>query len=85
MTTINLECHNRCFGYARVSTDDQDLSLQIDALIRFGIDGGDIFSDKVSGAKEDRAGLSKCLNTLPLEIHCSFGDLIGWAAPCVTS
>lgn len=25
---------NRCFGYARVSTDDQNLSLQIDTLIR---------------------------------------------------
>jgi len=54
----------RCFGYARVSTDDQDLSLQIDALIRFGIDADDIFTDKISGAKEDRPGLSKCLNTL---------------------
>ena len=64
MTTINPKSHNRCFGYARVSTDDQDLSLQIDALIRFGIEPGDIFTDKISGAKEDRPGLSKCLNSL---------------------
>ncbi len=28
---------NRLFGYARISTDDQNLSLQIDALIRFGV------------------------------------------------
>lgn len=26
------------FGYARVSTDDQNLSLQIDALTHYGID-----------------------------------------------
>lgn len=26
------------FGYARVSTDDQNLSLQIDALAHYGID-----------------------------------------------
>ncbi len=64
MTSNNPSIRNRCIGYARVSTDDQDLSLQIDALIRFGIDSGDIFTDKISGAKEDRPGLSKCLNTL---------------------
>jgi len=64
MATNDLPIRIRCFGYARVSTDDQDLSLQIDALIRFGIDADDIFTDKISGAKEDRPGLSKCLNTL---------------------
>lgn len=32
------EIKNRCFGYARVSTDDQNLSMQIDALIRFGVE-----------------------------------------------
>lgn len=55
---------NRCFGYARVSTDDQDLSLQIDALLRFGISSDDIFTDKMSGAKEERPGLTACLDTL---------------------
>ena len=57
------ECR-RCFGYARVSTDDQDLSLQIDALLKFGVDESDIFTDKVSGAKEERPGLRQCLGTL---------------------
>ena len=54
----------RQLGYARVSTDDQDLSLQIDALTRHGIPKSAIFKDKVSGAKADRPGLAKCLATL---------------------
>ena len=40
------------FGYARVSTDDQNLSLQIDALTHYGIDK--LFQEKVTGAKKDR-------------------------------
>ncbi len=35
------------FGYARVSTDDQNLSLQIDALTHYGIDK--LFQEKVTG------------------------------------
>ncbi|MCA9075826.1 MAG: recombinase family protein [Planctomycetaceae bacterium] len=55
---------HRRFGYARVSTDDQDLSLQLDALIRFGVNQADIYRDRMSGAKEDRPGLAKYLTTL---------------------
>ncbi len=54
----------RLFGYARVSTDDQDLSLQINALTKQGIPTKAIFMDKVSGAKTDRPGLNECLETL---------------------
>ncbi len=54
----------RSIGYARVSTDDQDLSLQIDALTRQGIPESAIFMDKVSGAKTERPGLTKCLEAL---------------------
>ena len=64
MNESKLSIRNQCFGYARVSTDDQDLSLQIDALLRFGVDQSDIFTDKLSGAKEKRPGLTKCLGTL---------------------
>ena len=56
MNDSKLATNNRCFGYARVSTDDQDLSLQIDALMSYGVDQSDIFTDKISGAKEGRAG-----------------------------
>ncbi len=54
----------RILGYARVSTDDQDLSLQIDALEKHGIPKSLIFTDKLSGAKDDRPGLRKCLDSL---------------------
>ena len=54
----------RSFGYARVSTDDQNLTLQIDALTKHGIPKSHIFMDKLSGAKSDRPGLAKCLDSL---------------------
>ena len=49
-------------GYARISTEDQSLDLQIDALRRAGC--GRIFEDIGSGADCDRPGLLKALGTL---------------------
>ena len=54
----------RLIGYARVSTDDQDLSLQIDALVGLGVQQEHIFTDKISGAKSERPGLDDCLANL---------------------
>ena len=56
--------NGRLFGYARVSTYDQDLSLQLDALTKHGVPTAHIYRDKMSGAKCDRPGLAKCLALL---------------------
>ena len=47
-------------GYARVSTDDQNLDLQLDALTRAGCER--VFTDHgVSGATIEREGLSQAI------------------------
>jgi DNA invertase Pin-like site-specific DNA recombinase len=46
-------------GYCRVSTRDQSLDLQIDALKKAGCEK--IFAETGSGAKSDRAGLVEAL------------------------
>ena len=55
---------NRIVGYARVSTREQDVQLQIDALEKAGCLKNDIFIDCISGAKTQRPGLEKCLEQL---------------------
>lgn len=47
-------------GYARVSTIDQDLALQLDALRGAGCER--VFEDKESGAKSERPGLAAALD-----------------------
>ncbi len=49
------------FGYARVSTMEQSLALQLDALLKEGIPQKNIYPDKVSSTKEVRKSLSKLL------------------------
>ncbi len=58
-------------GYARVSTTDQHLDLQTDALHAAGCER--LYTDTVSGAKVDRPGLAAALTT------CRPGDtLVVW-------
>jgi DNA invertase Pin-like site-specific DNA recombinase len=52
------------FGYARISTDTQKIDLQIDALLRAGVEKENIYTDVSSGAKRDRPGFDKLLSML---------------------
>jgi DNA invertase Pin-like site-specific DNA recombinase len=49
-------------GYARVSTWDQNLELQLEALNKAGCKR--IFTDKLSGAQVERPGLREALSHL---------------------
>ena len=49
-------------GYARVSTLDQNLELQREALTNAGCPK--VFEDKVSGTRADRPGLAKAMEML---------------------
>ncbi|MWJ38216.1 recombinase family protein [Clavibacter michiganensis] len=49
-------------GYARVSTDGQDLTAQTDALLALGVPAERVFTDKgMTGTKRDRPGLKSAL------------------------
>ena len=52
------------FAYCRVSTAEQNLDRQIEALIAAGVDERNIYMDKISGAKESRPELDKLLSVL---------------------
>ena len=43
---------NYVFGYARVSTESQNLDRQIDALKKYGVDI--IYNEKMTGTKRER-------------------------------
>lgn len=49
-------------GYARVSTIDQNLGRQLDALHEAGVDDNRIFTDKFTGTTSEREGLQSMLN-----------------------
>lgn len=53
---------NKVFGYARVSTIDQNLDTQVDALQKYGCD--EIFKDKITGVLTTRPALDDMLSKL---------------------
>ena len=48
----------RLFGYARVSTSQQSLDIQIQSLKKEGVKNSRIFTDKLSGKDTERNGLN---------------------------
>ena len=50
---------NYIFGYARVSTEQQNLDRQIDSLKKYGCDV--IYNEKITGTKRQRPELEKLL------------------------
>lgn len=58
------------FGYARVSTDDQKMDLQIDALKKHGVKEDDIYQENISGRTTNRPQLNECLK------HLRKGDIL---------
>lgn len=51
-------------GYARVSTDGQNLDRQIDALKAVGVDSRVLYQEKITGTKKDRPELQRMLKEL---------------------
>ena len=62
MPFIALSNKHMLIGYARVSTQEQNLDLQLDALTKAGCEK--VFDDKISGSRTERPGLSKLLEML---------------------
>ena len=60
----------RLIGYARVSTDDQDLSMQVEALRKHGVMEVNLYTDRKSGATLRRPGLEAAL------LDCRYGDVL---------
>lgn len=54
----------KIYGYARVSSTDQNLNRQIDSLISYGVKPCNIFTDKISGKDFDRNGYLQLITNL---------------------
>ena len=54
----------KLMGYARVSTIEQRLDLQRDALVRAGVSPCDIYVEQVSGASKRRPSLDRLMKAL---------------------
>lgn len=57
----------KLFGYARVSTVEQNLERQLDILKEFGVQEADIYTDKISGTKFSRPALDELQKILRTE------------------
>ena len=62
-------------GYARVSTDGQNLDRQIDALMAAGVSKKHLYCEKMTGTKLDRPELNRLINDLEAEDIVVIADL----------
>jgi DNA invertase Pin-like site-specific DNA recombinase len=69
-TSIAPVTTGRLIGYARVSTNDQDLRAQTEALEKAGIHPDNVHADKMSGVSRRRPGLEAALK------DCVAGDTL---------
>jgi DNA invertase Pin-like site-specific DNA recombinase len=60
----------RLFGYARVSTSQQSLDIQVNALKEAGVKASRLFTDKMTGTTANREGLNL------LQVKVEEGDVI---------
>lgn len=67
------------FGYARVSSKDQNLDRQLAALREKGVPAGQIYTDKLSGKDFDRPGYRRLLRKIGAgdEIYIKSIDRLG--------
>ena len=73
------------FGYARVSTAEQNPDHQIDALVRAGVAAKDIYVDRASGAKASRPELDTVLRMLGMATRSrSHGSTASAAQSCTS-
>lgn len=55
---------NKIFGYARVSTKEQNLERQLESLKKYGVNEREIIIDKISGKNFNRPGYLNLKNNL---------------------
>lgn len=54
----------KMYGYARVSSKEQNLNRQLDALAEFGVADDMVFADKASGKNFERLEYKRLISTL---------------------
>ena len=67
------------FGYARVSTRDQDFNAQVAELMAAGC--AKVYREKASGAQTDRAELAKVISRMEPATCWWSAASTGWPAP----
>ncbi|WP_413029785.1 recombinase family protein [Priestia aryabhattai] len=64
------------FGYIRVSTNEQNLDRQLEAIKSYITDEKYIYSDKASGKDMEREGFQDMLKAMRDGDHCTLNPLI---------